>query len=248
MERLRVLVADDILTVRNYIKYGLVQCFTDIDVDGVSNGKEAIQKLENERYDFIISDWEMPELNGCQLLEWVRSNATPKSLPFLMVTTKNDASSIHSAIQKGVNGYLIKPFTIDAMLKKVTAFVDYKDRRSSERFYVKGHVVLNFRGLESHGELLDISMGGLLCVLDRNESLPGILENITLNAKIENKFDLAGIGGFAIRIESAEHTIDSQKIKVAVKFTGNIDEDKKRKKSEVIAFLQESAKDKLDWG
>ncbi|MBI5893927.1 MAG: response regulator [Deltaproteobacteria bacterium] len=249
MKNFRVLIADDMSTVRSIVKCGLIKNFPSIEIDEVINGKYAMEKLQSTHYDFIISDWEMPDVTGDKLLEWVRNHPKLKATPFLMMTAKNEAESIKSAIQKGVNAYLVKPFTMDALVQKVAVFMDKFDRRESERFAAAGNIILNFRSLNCRGNLQDISMGGLLSgVFLKKDPLPNILEKVQVDLEIENKHKVAGIGGFIIRIQAEEPSIDAEHIKIAIKFMDDLASEKKIELEKIVSLIQSAAELKFEKG
>lgn len=78
-----------------------------------SNGKAALEHLNHHRVDMIICDWDMPDLNGIELLERVREQEKLRAIPFLMVTAVSDVSQVKQAISTGVTDYLTKPFQLD---------------------------------------------------------------------------------------------------------------------------------------
>lgn len=119
----KILVVDDFALARNLITQMLVEelkiCAASAVVHA-KNGKEAIAKLLNDReFDFIISDWNMPEMNGYELLTAVRGNASLKTLPFLMITAEGEVKNVKMALQAGVSGYILKPFTAEKLKEKL---------------------------------------------------------------------------------------------------------------------------------
>jgi len=105
MTKQRVLIIDDMASVRKFVKSGLEKNHTSMEIDEASNGKEAQSKLETESFDLIICDWEMPALKGIELLQWVRNHPTLGSTPFIMLTARNDKESVLQAIKEGANAY-----------------------------------------------------------------------------------------------------------------------------------------------
>lgn len=119
MGKYRMLVADDSLMMREFIKANLAESFPEIDVVEAVNGKEAQQKLQTLKFDALLCDWEMPELSGEELLRWIRSTEALKDLPFIMITAKRERESILAAVNDGVNDYIVKPFTPDVFCQKL---------------------------------------------------------------------------------------------------------------------------------
>ena len=112
------LVVDDFSTMRRIVKNLLV----DIGFNNISeadDGKTALPILENGGIDFLVTDWNMPGMQGIDLLKAVRANPKLESLPVLMVTAEAKREQIMEAAQAGVNGYVVKPFTADTLKEKV---------------------------------------------------------------------------------------------------------------------------------
>jgi len=116
--RIRILVADDMQLIRRF----LVNALKDLGylrVDECLNGREAYELLAqesetNDPYQFMISDWNMPEMTGIELLQKIRASSTKfQNIPFLMVTTESEKERVLDAIKKGANHYLVKPFHSD---------------------------------------------------------------------------------------------------------------------------------------
>ena len=115
---LKVLVVDDMSTMRRIVKNVLKQIgFTDL-VEA-EDGQDALKKLEAGDIGFIVSDWNMPVMQGIDLLRAVRADANLKHLPFLMVTAEAQKDNIIEAVQAGVSNYVVKPFTAEALQAKL---------------------------------------------------------------------------------------------------------------------------------
>ncbi|MDI6745459.1 MAG: response regulator, partial [Thermodesulfovibrionales bacterium] len=93
------------------------------------NGKEAVQRLENSRFDFILCDWEMPEMSGSELLQWIRNNPATKAMYFIMVTARNERDYVLEAIKLGVNDYVVKPPTGEVLLQRIKAALQRVERK-----------------------------------------------------------------------------------------------------------------------
>ncbi|MCL6120246.1 MAG: chemotaxis response regulator CheY [Deltaproteobacteria bacterium] len=117
---MRILVVDDFSTMRRIIKNILKQIgFT--NVDEAENGQAALAKIgDGGNYDFVISDWNMPEMTGIELLKQVRANEATKDLPFLMVTAEAKKENVVEAVKAGVNNYIVKPFTAEVLQEKIS--------------------------------------------------------------------------------------------------------------------------------
>ncbi len=118
---MKVLIVDDFATMRNITRNVLKQIgFTDITE--ADDGKTGLKALQKEKFDLVLCDWNMPEMQGIDLLNTVRSDDALKGIPFVMVTAEAQRDNILEAIQAGVNNYIVKPFTaetVGAKLKKI---------------------------------------------------------------------------------------------------------------------------------
>lgn len=117
----RILVVDDSTLMRAFIKDSVSEEFPDIEIVEAGNGKEAMHKLEKSRFDFILCDWEMPEMSGSELLEWIRNNPSTKKMHFIMVTARSEKEFVVEAIKLGVNDYVVKPPTGEVLIQRVKA-------------------------------------------------------------------------------------------------------------------------------
>jgi two-component system chemotaxis response regulator CheY len=118
MASIKILIVDDSITIRRIITNALKTVgFT--DTIEASNGKEALEKLPNGKVDFIITDWNMPEMNGLDLIKIVRSNPLYSSMPILMITTRGTEHDVVEALQAKVNSYIMKPFTPQELKEKI---------------------------------------------------------------------------------------------------------------------------------
>ncbi|MHB1645749.1 MAG: chemotaxis response regulator CheY [bacterium] len=115
---MKILVVDDFSTMRRIIKNILKQIgFTDIDE--AENGQVALSKINDNNYDLVVSDWNMPEMTGIELLKAVRANEAIKDTPFLMVTAEAKKENVVEAVKAGVNNYIVKPFTAEVLQEKI---------------------------------------------------------------------------------------------------------------------------------
>jgi len=118
---MKVLIVDDFATMRRILRNILKQIgFTDITE--ADDGSTALKELKKEKYDLILSDWNMPEMAGIDLLNAIRADDELKAIPFVMITAEAQKDNIVGAVKAGVNSYVVKPFTaetINEKLKKV---------------------------------------------------------------------------------------------------------------------------------
>ncbi|MGC1301028.1 MAG: response regulator [Caulobacteraceae bacterium] len=117
---IKVLVVDDQLTIRSLVRGGLQQLGFK-DIDEAPDGEEALRQLIVKPAQLIISDYNMPKLDGLNLLRAVRAHEPLKKTAFIMLTGRADKELVQKAVQYGVNNYLVKPFTITTLKDKIEA-------------------------------------------------------------------------------------------------------------------------------
>ncbi len=117
-KNLRFLVVDDFSTMRRIIR-NLLKEFGFTNVDEAEDGTAALHKLKTQAYEFVISDWNMPNMTGIELLRAVRADPQIKHLPFLMITAEAKRENIIEAATAGANGYIVKPFTAAVLEEKL---------------------------------------------------------------------------------------------------------------------------------
>lgn len=121
--KMKILVVDDFSTMRRIVKNILKQIgFSDIDE--AEDGNNALLKLKQEKFDMVVSDWNMPNMTGLDLLKAIRADSTINSMPVLMVTAEAKKENVLEAIQAGVNNYVVKPFTADTLKDKIEKIFD----------------------------------------------------------------------------------------------------------------------------
>ncbi|MDH3892604.1 MAG: response regulator [candidate division Zixibacteria bacterium] len=118
MADLKILAVDDSPTMRRIIINTLKRAGFE-DVVEASDGRDALAKMKVEKINFIITDWNMPEMDGLSFVTTLRGMAEYKSLPILMVTTRSVKDDIMEALKAGVNNYIVKPFTPETLKDKI---------------------------------------------------------------------------------------------------------------------------------
>lgn len=109
IKQINVLAVDDMEAILGVVK-GCLRNLGATNVDTAMNGEAAWQILKQKRYHMIICDWDMPKMSGLALLNNIRSSATYKDLPFLLLTATVDKALVINAVEAGVSDYLSKPF------------------------------------------------------------------------------------------------------------------------------------------
>lgn len=115
---IKFVVVDDSLTMRRIVVNALKSLGYE-QVAEAGDGKEAIAKLTTEGSTFVITDWNMPEMNGLELARWLRSNAQYENIPILMITTRGNKDDVIEAMKARVNNYIVKPFTPQGLKEKI---------------------------------------------------------------------------------------------------------------------------------
>ena len=115
---MKILVVDDFSTMRRIVK-NLLKQLGFIHIEEAEDGVQAYNKLKDGGFGFVVSDWNMPNLDGLGLVKKVRSDDELKDLPILMVTAEAEKEKVVTAIQAGVNNYIVKPFTGEVLKEKM---------------------------------------------------------------------------------------------------------------------------------
>ena len=115
---MKILIVDDFSTMRRIIK-NLLRDLGFTNTSEADDGQTALPMLQSGKYDFLVTDWNMPGMQGIDLLKAVRSDPELASLPVLMVTAESKRDQIVEAAQAGVNGYVVKPFTAQTLKEKI---------------------------------------------------------------------------------------------------------------------------------
>jgi len=123
--KVRVLVVDDFPTMRRIVRSLLRQLGFE-NVDEAENGEDALKKLRSAEYGLVISDWNMPVMEGLELLKHIRNDSQLKDIPFLMVTAEAEKEKVIEAIKSGVDNYIVKPFTGDVLKEKLEKIAQKK--------------------------------------------------------------------------------------------------------------------------
>ena len=119
------LVVDDAAFIRNMVKKGVLGQYPECKFSEAPNGVDAQNILEQDNdIDLILCDWEMPEMDGKELLDWTKHNQATQQIPFIMVTSRGDKSFIVEAAKAGVSNYIVKPFSNEKLVEKISAVLD----------------------------------------------------------------------------------------------------------------------------
>ena len=120
----RVLTVDDSPTMRRIIVNSLKKIGFENIIEA-ENGVEGFEKLAANEVDLIITDWNMPEMNGEQFVKKLREDPKYKETPILMITTRGMKDDVITAVKMGVNGYVVKPFTPEILKQKLSTVISF---------------------------------------------------------------------------------------------------------------------------
>ncbi len=115
---MKILIVDDFSTMRRIIK-NLLRDLGFNNTFEADDGSTALPMLKGGDFDFVVTDWNMPQMQGIDLLKAIRADESLKHLPVLMVTAEAKREQIIAAAQAGVNGYVVKPFTAGTLKEKL---------------------------------------------------------------------------------------------------------------------------------
>ena len=123
--KMNILVVDDFATMRRIVRNILKQLGYE-NILEADDGANALEVLKREKIQFIISDWNMPQMSGIELLKTVRATEEWKDLPFLMVTAEGQKENVIEAVKHRVNNYIVKPFTPEILMEKINKIFEGK--------------------------------------------------------------------------------------------------------------------------
>ncbi len=121
-KNMRILVIDDFQTMRRIV-INLLRQLGFSNVVEADDGQTAWDKLETDNVQLIISDWNMPNMSGLELLKKVRASEKYKTVPFVMVTAEGKRENVIAAVQAGVSNYIVKPFNAATLKEKLTKVI-----------------------------------------------------------------------------------------------------------------------------
>jgi two-component system chemotaxis response regulator CheY len=117
-KNMKILVVDDFSTMRRIVK-NILRQLNYANITEADDGSTALEVLQREKVDLVVSDWNMPKMTGLELLKAVRADDALKHIPFLMVTAEAQQENIIEAVKSGVSNYIVKPFTAETLSQKI---------------------------------------------------------------------------------------------------------------------------------
>jgi two-component system chemotaxis response regulator CheY len=128
--KMKFLVVDDFSTMRRIVR-NLLKELGFLNVDEAEDGAIAYGKLTGEHFDFVVTDWNMPNMDGLTLLQQIRANPQLKHLPVLMITAEAKKENIVAAAQAGASGYIVKPFTAATLSEKLNKIFEKLEKEAA---------------------------------------------------------------------------------------------------------------------
>ena len=122
-QNLKILTVDDFSTMRRIIR-NILRQLGDSNITEAEDGAAALEVLQQQEIDFVISDWNMPKMTGLELLRAIRTDEKLHKIPVLMVTAEALKENVVEAVKAGVNGYIVKPFTAETLKEKIDAIFE----------------------------------------------------------------------------------------------------------------------------
>lgn len=247
MSKYSFLVIDDSPTTRDLVRRALKSIFGGVTVLLAENGRDALKLLREEKIDIIISDWNMPVMNGEELLYAVRDDAELKEIPFVMMSTNSDRDFIIMAIQLGVTQYIVKPFSTEELERKVQSSLNVSKQRQARRFALPPHLAeITIGGKQIKGQLLDISRTGAAFTSVKFDQALGLFQLCELVLKLKDPDGLekestliSGLFGRIVRLE-AENTFHPTSLgfKLALYFhPGSMERDVEVRLTKLVKWL-----------
>jgi two-component system chemotaxis response regulator CheY len=117
-KNMKILVVDDFSTMRRIVK-NILRQLNFVNILEADDGTTALEVLQKDKVDLVVSDWNMPKMTGLELLKAIRIDDALKHIPFLMVTAEAQQENIIEAVKSGVNNYIVKPFTAETLSQKI---------------------------------------------------------------------------------------------------------------------------------
>ncbi|WP_430460874.1 response regulator [Thalassolituus sp. LLYu03] len=123
MAALNVLIVDDAAFIRDLVKKAVRETYPGCEIHEAIDGRKAISLMNSKSINLVLCDWEMPEVSGIEVLQWMRADERYKAIPFMMITSRGERDHVVKAVEAGVSDYIGKPFTRENFAGKLTKLV-----------------------------------------------------------------------------------------------------------------------------
>ena len=118
----RILIVDDFATMRRIARQ-ILQSLGFVNVDEAEDGKEALASIRSQQFDLVLSDCNMPNMNGLELLSTLRQDSELNDIPFIVMTSSDQKESLLEMVKAGASDYIEKPFKADVLKAKLGKFL-----------------------------------------------------------------------------------------------------------------------------
>ena len=207
MRNVHFLTVDDSPIVLSRVRGAIEAKIGAKQIVEASNGKDALEALRHNNIDMIISDWNMPHMNGEELLYEVRNSERWKNIPFIMMSSNSKRDFLITAIQNGVTNYIVKPFTPAELEDKIRRSWNCTARRRAERFFLscEHRLVIRLESRVIPAKVINISRTGILVSLEYVPDLQ-LFKQYKLILEIvkpdgQNSWIISPIYGMVVRLE-----------------------------------------------
>ena len=119
----RILIVDDSASMRRIVRL-ILQKLGFTNVEEAEDGREALESIRSQRFELVLSDCNMPNMNGIELLSALRQDSELNDIPFIVMTSTDQKESLLEMVKAGASDYLEKPFLADALKAKLAKFID----------------------------------------------------------------------------------------------------------------------------
>lgn len=239
MKKQKVLIADSTPSVRQFIRHALEDYFSGISIEAAGNGKNIRSRIEGTQFDLVIYEREMPMCSGEEFLGWIKQNDALKSVAVIIISANSEMAVLRKAKELGADDYLLKPLLADPLVRKVREIFNLlsgqkEEKRKFTRYKTQGGVMLSAGNKQIRAELINVSKGGVLCIVERSGKIPDLFERYQIRLECSDMETVDGLDGFVIRMQAAVPEIDSSRIHIAVKF---LDSTPPETKKNLLAFI-----------
>ena len=204
------LIVDDSESVRSGIRKVLVNMLGAQNILMAGNGKEALRVLRDRKVDCIISDWDMPEMNGEEFLYHVRNSPGLADIPFIMVSEHGESDFIMTAVQLGVTNYLMKPVPAVNLANAVIQSWNVLNKRRANRYFsIPDHTLsIGIGGKEYPASIVNISRTGILLTMEFVDGM-SLFGGYALSMEVNNgpglpPWTIPDLAGSVVRIEAVD--------------------------------------------
>ncbi|MDO6593172.1 response regulator [Neptuniibacter sp. 1_MG-2023] len=241
MSQIKVLIVDDARFIRDHVSRIVKEHFPEYQIDSAEDGEAGRKQMNNENYDLILCDWEMPGMSGLDLLQWARQQVNYVDIPFIMITSRGERDYVLKAIQAGVNDYMGKPFEDRQLVEKIKKYVGKRfttsaeSRRKAAQMLAAGKTAAVAKAAKKPKGLaqLRVASGVLRCaikevtlqsvqvVVKREDGVPQLLEQSVVDIEQVNGNSVAQMNGFISGLQANEKSTQTNFISVDIQFVDN---------------------------